>query len=197
MGVAFSRLRNAWTIDVAVIAVDGVGLGKLAGELLRAFQFQFRLHDLFHRVLLRDPGPHHDPAAGHVETHFELQSRRFLHGMAEQFAPLGAEKLHARQRMIARIAAGANQIDAADSLRLEFLQVAGNAFLVDPIEQPPPIDRRFRRRRRIGKTLFEILFRRHSARGERKGSQKSEEKTARRTNATIERQETNVASANA
>ena len=160
--------------DVAVIAVDSLGLGKLAGELLRSLQLQFRLHDLFHRVLLRDPGPHHDPAAGHVEPDFELQAIRFLHGMAEQFPPLGTEKLDARQRMIARIAARANQIDAADSLRLEFLQVAGNAFLVDAIEQPPPIDRRLRRGRRIGKALFEILFRRRCAWEKRKGAQRNQ-----------------------
>ena len=143
--------------NIAVIAVDGVGLGKLAGEFLRAFELQFGLDDVLHRVILSDPGPHHDPAAGHIEAHFDLQPRRFLHGMAEQFAPLGAEKLHARQRMIAGIAAGADQIHAADPLCFEFFEVAGDALLVDAIEQPPPIDRRFGRGRRVGEARFEVV----------------------------------------
>ncbi len=123
-----------------IIPVDHLGLRKFSREVLRAGDLQVGLHHLLHRVIRRYPGTHHGPAPGHIEADFDLQTFGLPHGVAEEFPPLGSQKLNPQQRCFSGIPSGADQVDSADSLGPELLQVARDAFPVDPVEEPPPVN---------------------------------------------------------
>lgn len=75
--------------------------------------------------------------------------------MAEELAPFRAQEFHARKGRQASISARTDQIDAADALGPELLEIAGDRGLVDAVEQPPPINARLGRIGRMEEACVE------------------------------------------